>query len=80
MGEMDMKHLQENGGPGEDVSLEEELYEWWDETEADGDLVEHSDLDEIAANDDDSRWEAFIADDDERDPLPNDGDFWFEDD
>jgi len=27
---------------------------------------------------DDSRWEAFIPDDDEFDPQPDPGDFWFE--
>lgn len=31
------------------------------------------------ADDDDSRWDAFLADDDERDPLPEPGDFWIED-
>jgi hypothetical protein len=80
VGELVMKHSQENGGPEEDVSLEEELYEWWDDRQADDDLLEPSDLDEIEASNDDSRWEAFIADDDERDPLPKDGDFWLEDD
>jgi len=29
-------------------------------------------------DDDDSRWDAFIPDDDERDPEPAPGDFWFE--
>ena len=29
-------------------------------------------------DDDDSRWDAFIPDDDERDPQPAPGDFWFE--
>jgi hypothetical protein len=29
-------------------------------------------------DDDDSRWEAFIPDDDERDPEPAPGDFWIE--
>lgn len=36
-----------------------------------------SDLDDI--DPDDERWDAFIADDDERDPQPNYGDFWPED-
>jgi hypothetical protein len=35
---------------------------------------EPSDLDEIEPDDD--RWDAFIADDDERDPQPEYGDFW----
>ena len=38
---------------------------------------ESSDLDEI--DPDDERWDAFIADDDERDPQPDYGDFWFDD-
>ena len=29
---------------------------------------------------DDSDWDVFIADDDERDPLPEPGDFWVESD
>jgi hypothetical protein len=42
---------------------------------------EDSELDEfdLPSMDDDTRWDAFIADDDERDPLPAPGDFWFED-
>ena len=36
-----------------------------------------SELDEI--DPDDPRWDAFIADDDERDPQPDYGDFWPED-
>jgi hypothetical protein len=35
---------------------------------------EASELDEI--DPDDARWDAFIADDDERDPQPEYGDFW----
>jgi hypothetical protein len=42
-------------------------------TSADGD-GEDSELDEI--DPDDPRWDAFIADDDERDPQPDYGDFW----
>jgi hypothetical protein len=38
---------------------------------------EPSELDEIDLNDE--RWEAFLADDDERDPQPQPGDFWPED-
>jgi hypothetical protein len=38
---------------------------------------ESSDLDEI--DPDDERWDAFIVDDDERDPQPDYGDFWPED-
>lgn len=38
---------------------------------------EPSDLDEI--DPDDERWDAFIADDDERDPQPGYGDFWLDD-
>jgi hypothetical protein len=33
-----------------------------------------SELDKI--DPDDPRWDAFIADDDERDPQPEPGDFW----
>jgi hypothetical protein len=35
---------------------------------------ESTDLDDI--DPDDERWDAFIADDDERDPQPDHGDFW----
>ncbi|HEX4413418.1 MAG TPA: hypothetical protein VH107_07290 [Lacipirellulaceae bacterium] len=42
-------------------------------TSTDGDF-EDSELDEI--DPDDPRWDAFIADDDERDPQPEHGDFW----
>lgn len=34
----------------------------------------------LFADEDDSRWEAFILDDDERDPEPEQGDFWIGDD
>jgi hypothetical protein len=45
------------------------------------DLDEASDLDEFdPENRDDERWDAFIADDDELDPLPDPGDFWIGDD
>jgi len=39
---------------------------------------EPSDLDDFngPCTDDDSRWEVFIPDDDEFDPLPDPGDFW----
>lgn len=42
---------------------------------------EPSDLDELEdvdgpCTDEDSRWDAFIPDDDELDPLPDPGDFW----
>jgi hypothetical protein len=43
---------------------------------------EHSpdvDADSLYA-DDDSRWDVFLPDDDEVDPLPEPGDFWFDDD
>jgi hypothetical protein len=46
-----------------------------DETLDDAD--DSSELDEI--DPDDPRWEAFIADDDERDPQPDHDDFWPED-
>jgi hypothetical protein len=36
------------------------------------------DFDEIPFTDDDSRWEAFIPDEDEFDPVPDPGDFWTE--
>ena len=39
-----------------------------------GEPDETSDLEEI--DPDDPRWDAFIADDDERDPQPEYGDFW----
>jgi hypothetical protein len=44
------------------------------------DPADASDLDfeEMPCTDDDSRWEAFIPDEDERDPLPDPGDFWIE--
>jgi hypothetical protein len=39
---------------------------------------EPSNLDELEMpqGDDDSRWDVFIPDPDERDPLPDPGDFW----
>jgi hypothetical protein len=33
----------------------------------------------LPAPGDDDRWEVFIPDDDERDPLPDPGDFWISD-
>jgi hypothetical protein len=49
------------------------------EPEPDG-PADPSDLDfeELPCTDDDSRWDAFIPDDDERDPQPAPGDFWIE--
>jgi hypothetical protein len=44
------------------------------------DPEESSDLDDAELSDtDDGLWDAFILDDDELDPLPNHGDFWFPD-
>jgi hypothetical protein len=39
-----------------------------------------SDLDDfdVTGADEDAAWEVFIADDDERDPLPEAGDFWLD--
>ena len=45
-------------------------------TDADDPPPEPSDL----PADDDSNWEVFIPDDDQRDPLPDPADFWFPDD
>jgi hypothetical protein len=41
---------------------------------------EPSDLDnfDIPQGDDDSRWDVFIPDEDERDPQPDPGDFWID--
>ena len=33
---------------------------------------------DIPCTDEDSRWDVFLPDDDERDPQPDAGDFWFE--
>jgi hypothetical protein len=33
---------------------------------------------DVSGDDEDAQWDAFIADDDERDPLPARGDFWIE--
>jgi hypothetical protein len=33
-------------------------------------------FEELPCTDDDSHWEAFIPDEDERDPEPDPGDFW----
>ena len=44
---------------------------------------EPSDLEELDppwTDDDDARWEPFIPDEDERDPLPEPGDFWIDSD
>jgi hypothetical protein len=49
-----------------------------DRAEPDVDWADDSDLDDSylrAGDGDDERWDAFIADDDERDPLPEPGDF-----
>jgi hypothetical protein len=35
-----------------------------------------NDLDKYGPSIDDDCWDAFIPDDDERDPLPDPGDFW----
>jgi hypothetical protein len=35
-------------------------------------------FEELPCTDDDSHWEAFIPDEDERDPEPDAGDFWME--
>jgi hypothetical protein len=35
---------------------------------------------DFLAGDDDSRWDVFLPDDDEIDPLPEPGDFWLDDD
>lgn len=32
---------------------------------------------DVPCTDDDTTWEVFIPDDDEEDPLPDPGDFWF---
>lgn len=43
--------------------------------------VEFIDFDEFnlpSADDHDARWDVFIPDDDERDPLPEPGDFWID--
>ncbi|MEX2309488.1 MAG: hypothetical protein WD738_17945 [Pirellulales bacterium] len=42
-------------------------------------IEEPSDLDDFdipCTDDDERRWDVFIPDDDERDPLPDRGDFW----
>ena len=57
-------------------STSEEPQEDFDNDEAPED-DDSSELDEI--DPDDPRWDAFIADDDERDPQPDYGDFWQED-
>jgi hypothetical protein len=40
---------------------------------------ESSDLDESDLGDTDDRWDVFILDDDDCDPLPDYGDFWLPD-
>ena len=55
----------------------EELQEDFDDDKTPDDVDDSSELDEI--DPDDPRWDAFIADDDERDPQPDYGDFWPED-
>ena len=58
-----------------------ELADGYDLTSPDDELDDASDLDEADAElFDDANWEAFIADEDERDPLPDFGDFWIDDD
>jgi hypothetical protein len=49
--------------------------------EEDNPADEFIDLDEFDlpwADDGDPRWDVFIPDDDERDPLPQPGDFWID--
>jgi hypothetical protein len=41
--------------------------------------AEADDLDSLASGDD-SRWDVFLPDDDELDPWPEPGDFWFDKD
>lgn len=42
--------------------------------------TETDELDNLTDVDpEDRHWDAFLADDDERDPQPDPGDFWFED-
>jgi hypothetical protein len=40
---------------------------------------EPDEIDVPCTDDDDPRWDVFIADDDDCDPLPDLGDFWIED-
>jgi hypothetical protein len=57
-----------------------------DQTDPFGDLPDDSadagedsdwdDFDRPCTDAEDDRWDVFIADDDERDPLPDAGDFW----
>jgi hypothetical protein len=56
---------EEEKGPGSDDGVDPE----------DGSELEYE---EIPCTDDDSRWEAFIPDQDEFDPVPDPGDFWIE--
>lgn len=74
-----MKRARDNDATTHENSFQSELPEWWDETSLDDeDANEPDEIDLL--DDDDARWDAFLADDDELDPLPDHGDFWFEDD
>jgi hypothetical protein len=71
----------------------EEVRDAWPAAEEGPELEERPELEESVEPDDeselefeelpctdDSRWDAFIPDDDECDPLPEEGDFWGIDD
>jgi hypothetical protein len=61
-------------GPPEDAQQEEEIDAFETSPEADDDDLDENNLEDP----DDDRWDAFILDDD-GDPLPEYGDFWFPD-
>ena len=67
-------HSDELEGRQKDAQPDEETEELETSPEADEDDLDESDLEDA----DDDRWDVFILDDD-GDPLPEYGDFWFPD-
>jgi hypothetical protein len=58
-------------------------WEWWNPDETQLPPSEPSEFDDPSDFElphmDDARWDVFIADEDECDPLPDHGDFWIDD-
>jgi hypothetical protein len=64
---------------GKSMINSEQLSYPWSSSFDDSDPSPDADVDDVSA-DDDSRWDVFLPDDDEIDPLPEPGDFWAGDD
>lgn len=76
--------LSSNGGACALLSICHEIEDPFDlpdplEPPEDGDEPSELDDYDLPCTDEDARWDVFIADDDEQDPLPERGDFWAND-